>query len=467
MTEKSIEDPGSSLSDPVESNERLDLCQLKSNGRRGHYHQDAIGDNEHRGLPNSDEPIEVEHPENLPKTPSAEDSHRQKEADELMVKLKAETGYSSYADYVEAYSRKRQFLMRLLIHVNTPHHSHYMPRFTILDVSKEDNSGSQVVLRCCSKYAASIVTTLRQPPANVAVQILLWKDYEYCCPTVLSILGLGLKIDPRFFEALNSRRRRHLDPKHVTITGAFANVLRHYNPELLDAAPIVLIARMKWVSEIAEDAEEEIGDVLPFQYPAVETDRFQTDRGDPPLNGQMFGPIHNEYPNYTRLLKWCLEKDEEPAVGVTNLTLQPLVPLFYLEILRIRRCCVHLRQGYYALYDNDMKDRDKKDMLGAGKEEFISYLPEKRLRLRALVEDSEDVLDQFLRYVDSQQSSDLLLTRLWRKAEKDIRNTHREAARLEAQIRDSLQLQVGEWALQESKESIELSNRQIEEGKRG
>ncbi len=51
--------------------------------------------------------------------------------------------------------------------------------------------------------------------------------------------------------------------------------------------------------------------------------------------------------------------------------------------------------------------------------------------------------------------------------EDELRQARLEASRLETEIRDFLQLQTGELALQESRKSIELSNSQIEEAKRG
>ena len=100
-------------------------------------------------------------------------------------------------------------------------------------------------------------------------------------------------------------------------------------------------------------------------------------------------------------------------------------------------------------------------------EKITSNLGKKRLRLRALVEEAEDDLSCLLKYIRSQTSAAWLLSDSWRKVEEDFKRIQDEASRLEVQIRDYLQLRVGEWALQESKKSIELSNRQIEEGKRG
>ena len=361
---------------------------------------------------------------------------------------------------MEAYSAKRPYLERVLSHLKSNFSIlPYKAGFTILDLIKEDNSQPQVVLRCYSTSAASIVTDLRQPPANVAVQIVLWNSGCYFSGNLVNALGLGLKIDPRFFEALDCKRKRHLDPKHVTINEAVATVIRRYNPDKLDTAPIVLIAGMEWASELATYVDEEIGDVLPFQCPAVEGYPLHTSRYVPPLSGQGLERLDNEHTAYARLLSWCLKKDEEPAVGVTNLCLQPLIPLFYLKVFRIRKFCARIRQEYYDLLEGMMTEAEKED--------FISGLPKHRFRLRALVEDSKDALDQFLRYTLSQKAGDLLSTKSWLEAEADLKRTHQEAARLEAQIRDYLQLQVGELALQESKKSIELSNRQIEEGKRG
>ena len=94
-------------------------------------------------------------------------------------------------------------------------------------------------------------------------------------------------------------------------------------------------------------------------------------------------------------------------------------------------------------------------------------LPDERCRLRALTEHFEDDCNQLRTYLRSQVFPPGLSNRSWLKVEQDLIESRQEAGRLDAEIRDCLQLQVGEWALQESKKCIELSSRQIEEGKRG
>ena len=83
-----------------------------------------------------------------------------------------------------------------------------------------------------------------------------------------------------------------------------------------------------------------------------------------------------------------------------------------------------------------------------------------------MIEDSED---NFLRLRDnlhSVMSYGTSQSQSFMTVELDLQQTRLEATRLEAEIRDYLQLQTGELALEKSKNSIELSNSQIEEAKR-
>lgn len=213
---------------------------------------------------------------------------------------------------------------------------------------------------------------------------------------------------------------------------------------------------------MANAVEEEIGDVFPFQYPAAETHPFYTPRNNRAPREAGCNHRKYEHPNYTRLLNWCLKNEVDPAVGDVSLVLKPLIPLLYLSIFRIRDFCKGVREVY-----DDLQRSAGLDWGEATSDRIISDLPRNRLRLRAMVEESEDGLSHFLRYIRSQKSADWLLNGSWLKVEEDLKTTHQEAGRLEAQLRDYLQLQVGELALQESEKSIELSTRQIEEGKRG
>lgn len=434
-------------------------------------HQDAIENNEHLSPANSEGPIRINNLGNPLGISSGEgipdqsdEARRQVEADELWDALKAETGCSSYVDYLETYRAKRAYMERVLDHLTPAFQDEYTFResnFTILDLSYNEESVPRVFPRFNDTSAVRIVTALRQPPANVTVQILLWNSAAYLHQDVVNPLGWGLKIDPRFFGALCGRNKRHLDPQHVIIDGAVATVVRHY------AVPIVLIARMGWDSALTSAVEEEIGDVFPFQYPAVTTYLpypYFTPVQDQKrvwgryVEGHELGKY--EHPNYTHLLNWFLGSERNAGDRFDGMFLKPLIPLIYLSIFRVRECCESIRQQYYEL------QIAADDGWWAEKDKAIFDLPKDRVRLRALVEDLEDGYDQTLGFLDSQPwQGRYRESACWGKVTEDFKRTHREAARLEAQIRHYRQLQIGESALQESKQSIELSNRQIEEGK--
>ena len=147
------------------------------NERVGFSNSDAVEENKRLGLPTSKEPTEINDLRSPLGRSSVEEFHRQTGADELGDDLKAETGYSTYAEYLEAYNAKRPYLEGILQwFIPTGHNvdTAGKSKFTVLDLSHNKNSQSRVVTRCESISATSIVRTVRHPPANVDVQIVLW-----------------------------------------------------------------------------------------------------------------------------------------------------------------------------------------------------------------------------------------------------------------------------------------------------
>ena len=419
----------------------------------------TIKSNERLSLPNSEIPIETNDIGAPLRDPSNEESRRQNEADELWHALKAETGYSSYFAFMKAYAADHPYMDEIhaqLTRCNTTG----VPTFNILDLSNDESSRLRVVPRFDSPIdsATRVVTSLRQPPANVAVQILLWDTDGIFDENTLNALGLGLKINPPFFSALFYwKRRPQLDPRHIKIGGIAATIVRHYKPDKPDAVPIVLIACSQRHKLLARAVERKIS-VSPFQNPNIDACLYYSHLHDPALPTRVYDLSIGWHTDYLRVLKLCLE-EEEQAADAAALVLKPLVPLLYLRKVAISDYCQAIR-GKYREVELDTSIESIRDGI-------IPGLPKDRLYLRGLVEDSEDELNYLRRYLRSQVSTNRLSNGSWLKVEEDLIQTRQEAGRLEAEIRDWLQLQVGEWALQESKKSIELSNRQIEEGKRG
>ena len=97
----------------------------------------------------------------------------------------------------------------------------------------------------------------------------------------------------------------------------------------------------------------------------------------------------------------------------------------------------------------------------------MSDLHKEWFRLRRCIEDVQDSYDNFLRYAHHESASECLGDSFFKKigCEHDVIKL--EARRLEVEMKDYLQFQTGNASLEESKRSIELSNMQILEAKRG
>ncbi|KAM0805941.1 hypothetical protein BDR22DRAFT_191798 [Usnea florida] len=161
---------------------------------------------------------------------------------------------------------------------------------------------------------------------------------------------------------------------------------------------------------------------------------------------------------YSRIL---LETEKGPSMGdSTDLLLRPLIPMLCFNMFSIREKCDWIRENYDQSINHLNSFRNATQL-----EDLFSL----RNDLRRTVERSEDTLDQIPRFLNS--------NRIWSLQQRtkpsdqpwignEIKKVHLEAHRLEIELRDYLQLQTGVVAIDESRKSIQLSNLQIEEGKR-
>ena len=416
-------------------------------------HSEPIGSSEHIGLTSSEKPIG----RNDSRAPLGESSSEQprnySEADKLW--LKTETGYSSYADYLEAYIATHKGLNVLVYRLTE--RDEEAPSFSTLDLCEDENARLRVVSRFHDNIdsATRVVTSLRQPPADVTVQIVLWNSKYSLHKGTVNAFGPAFKLNPRFWGALYNKSRPQFDPRHIRIGRFIATLVRHYKPDELDAVPVVLIACHGCEVALERAIDMEICDVYPLQDLVIDRDPSFSGDGVLSLPPVVTHSERHGHTNYQRILQMCLDTEKEHANDVTKLILRSLIPLIYLSVLHIRIRCDNIRSKYrLSRWKTTKADSD------------VNTLPDERIRLRISVEESEDDLSYLRRYISSQMSVEILSDISWRKAETDLIQTHQEAGRLESQIRDYMQLQVGEFALQESKKSIELSNQQIEEGRR-
>lgn len=399
-----------------------ELSALRSNERAEPYHSNATDGFRHSDIPHSGsigsgerfDPTSSRNPVggddfrvSLEES-SSEESRLHREADERRtgIDLKAETEYPSYADYLEAYIKYHGGLDMLLDRLRQRPRSfdEELP-FTILDLSKDENGRLRVIPRFDHNIdsATRVVTSLRQTPANVTVQIVLWNSEYSLHKGTVNAFGPAFKINPRFWGALCSKSRPQFDPRHISMGGFVATVVRDYKPDEQDTVPIVFIACNGWEQALGWFVDEEIGDIYPTQDLRSHIRQSFRDIGDlsiPPFITLSKG---HGYKTYLRVLRMCLDQEEEHADDVSSLILKSLVPLLYLSVFSIRNRCEILRSKYRNLRwnaDNLAYESDE--------DHDVNALPIERFRLRALVEESKDDLSYLRRYVCSQISAGTL-----------------------------------------------------------
>ncbi len=387
----------------------------------------------------------------------------------LWADLQAETGYASYLAYLKAYETSRPWLDDLKEELHAISHYHFTPDYTtcaILDLSDGDDSCARLKLSCCTSSSSLVLAALRQPPAAVTARVVFWEASKIA-NQMLNALGLGLNIQPRYFQNVLSRRGNrealeNLSSKFrkerktagdIIVIGQYVvTIARHYLPQNLVAPPVILITGHHldlW------DNIQDVDEVLPFKNPPLET--------QPNIASGVLRWIQE----YAHVLEAGLNKGKESTRSDTDVLVQLLSSLLYLHMFETRERCGLAREEYL----NCIATRNS--LL-----EFCTGLWHERgntspeglydvhLLLRRMIEQSEDGFDQLRRFMHSQQTEFIGQNDPSATMEEDLKRTLLETRRLEVEIRNYLQLQAGRLAVQESRKSIELSNLQIEEGKR-
>ena len=419
------------------------------------------------------------------------------ESARLWADLKAETGYDSYVDYLESYYGDYPYADMIkecfggawgyfTDLMNIPS----LNRQTCAIFNLQDGLSScpSLNLQYSSTSATTILSALRQPSSTEEVRIVLW-EAKMLGVAMLNALGLGLKIHPEFFRALLMRDlppnafdmlpekaflrsrefidgydERRIVPEVVRLGQYLVTTARHYLSANLDASPVIVIFRL---------------DEPPLPKPEKKAknklSRVSSSRESVPSavshSIKLLPPWMQEY---VRELKHDLENRRGRSSSITDLLFKTLSPLLQFYVFRLREECDLARSEYIAFTLPQNKFQYESEILkwgprriGRGKIKGLRELFEMRYFLRRLVEDSEQHCQRLRRFIRSQRAPDAPPNESSTLIEDEVQQAHLEAHRLETELRDYLQLQTGELALQESRTSIELSSSQIEEAKRG
>ncbi len=272
----------------------------------------------------------------------------------------------------------------------------------------------------------------------------------------MNTLGLGLRIDAPFFEAVcermsrteewrrdgdelrneTHRYRQPFAPAHLEIDGKIITIANHLSSNQIRHVPVVLIAgpisNFCWIGQ-------NISDVLPL---LVNSDEINS-LGLPDSPQWWRDP--SEAGGYARVLYRCLRSGEGVADSIDKLMLGALLPMIFKSTSRIHGQCLESRHTYLALLDVPTEDEKK---YGDKRNKIISDLYQQRILLRRVIENYKDDLVQLTGYRGLHAMTDCLpaYSRFLEHTDQICEAAHR----LEAEITASLQLHAGEMALQET-----------------
>ena len=418
--------------------------------------------------------------------------------------VKAETGFSSYKFFLEALKEKGFGFGNLLEHLNRYGHRDDWIRsqsdsgtVVILDVLNDGSTSISLKMRLeyggnstrgsfkgsmldsDRKSITPLLQNLRSPPKNVLARIVIWSKPKKAqiYPGIVDTLGLGLKIHPSYFETLlpissyNSLRPDGSD--YIKIGNNVATVARNYR-EQAPAPSVLIIAGNEdlyyrtWgpndisqgpyryeVEEVLKQGllESEIGEGASLHRWAADTHpRNQMDY-------MTSGP-----PNYYLKLfsKYVEENCSFDSEDITPLLIA-MLPLLHVEILRLRVQCgvVH-----YVLLEVRNQVENPVGYSDSMKQETYQVLYKGRFWLRRGLEALEEGRNSFVKLVRSQDAAEWLKSQTWLVQDESILEALAEARTVDAEVRDYMQLQIGNLSILESRKSIRLSNQQLDEAKR-
>lgn len=391
--------------------------------------------------------------------------------------LEDTTGFRSYEAYVESLFSDPMYAGNSYMYVldglfHGP--KDIGPGVDIIDVSNEDHFAVGVSLRCEDLSASEVSGALCHPPSNTRAQIVLWPfdTSKRNIENFLDVLGVGLRLDPWFFEALRWREDetrysqyfRSRNSLCVRSIGTSVFVARSFVLAQANAVPIVLIAGpmcnpIRRFSNL-QDPSKAIYDIVQAAPPYY---HYKCDHEPQFANA------------YIRVLYSFLKSAGDSALSSSDILSACIIPLLQVKIAVCREDLGYLTKEFRKLkgsystalfktrYWNEYeRPRDSKLRSGEAPETLYRY----RTMLRSWIEDFENDSGALMGFLSSLYGGNVTERLFHPQIREESTSIAEEARRLEAEIRDHLQLQGSKLALEESKKSVELSSHQIEESKR-
>ena len=375
--------------------------------------------------------------------------------------IEAETGFASCADYMEYYQDIRpDFKARLQQYRKMPEDLDKLEmRMSIYDLSEQEDSAKCLRFRQNCHSGTELIRNLRDPPGNVCVQIVTWRR-RLLVPLsqeMADAVILGLKQDPQLLEDLDRLWKDEENypttgfrTSHITRLvghGTIAFLSRKFISKATKATPVLLIAAHH--SYFSDSTE--IFDGEAFTGAGQRKPPFFRSRTD-------FRSL------YAKAVEQFIQESRSNISTEAVLLLAAVSPLLHIEAHQIREASIIVRRTYDRLMASKLDHRSHPIMRD---EDLTGDLDIQRLVLRHTLEKGEDHVKQVFRYLGSEIDTDWSMEPSYVSIEADWKSLIETARRLETEVRDYMQIQVGNLSLEESRRSIELSSIQIRESQSG
>ena len=227
-------------------------------------------------------------------------------------------------------------------------------------------------------------------------------------PKLLDILGLGLRIDPQFFLAVLETRgasrqseafrdavdTRPLRSSHVVIHRVVATFVRHYHIDKPAAPPTILIAGdINSTEDLLCIAGQNISNPPPFTLPK---DPIQKD-----LSASLTVALRKWLHIYKEAFTALAENNPDNTRCTAAIIAGVLMPLLQMNCLQIRMQFARLRRTFLELHapmDTNNIDHQLVNRTS-------SKLHHERFWLRRSVENSEDDMNHFEKYISAEDAN--------------------------------------------------------------
>lgn len=284
-------------------------------------------------------------------------------SDQIWTDLKDETGFQDY--YENLSTSPKPTLFDIYFKDLAPYHPPFNKPPIACSIVDLCTTGSTVTLQGhdflgkddANFTAKEILRSLRQPPQNISLRVVLWRLEEETgvTPELLSVCGLGLKIRPSFFEAVNDITSKNLStaaaqtlkswsnpddpflPSYTKIGLQIATTAGGYIKDQTLTPTILLIVDFRKINDfrqplVFDPRASNIGDLQCYTTKAF-----------------LQAPLGTLLPHsriYTNLLEHLLKEKKSGTISTEHLLTIASLPMVYIDSIQMRTKIYVLRCQY-------------------------------------------------------------------------------------------------------------------------